>query len=359
MRVYPRVCGGTFPLIHRYHGTTGLSPRVRGNLYRVRRSRPISRSIPACAGEPPGACPGFALEAVYPRVCGGTESVTAGAIGDAGLSPRVRGNRSEEVVRDIDPGSIPACAGEPSPYDGDGEFHAVYPRVCGGTGLRSLQPRDAGGLSPRVRGNRRSRRHDSRRAGSIPACAGEPAAARGSRRSGRVYPRVCGGTVSSSIVSASASGLSPRVRGNQLERGEANANGGSIPACAGEPVSDPYNLVTREVYPRVCGGTGYGAVGCWAGEGLSPRVRGNPADAALPADAVRSIPACAGEPRTRRPRGRATWVYPRVCGGTAQGGYNLSGYAGLSPRVRGNRRHCPSCEAGQRSIPACAGEPPR
>ena len=150
------------------------------------------------------------------------------------------------------------------------------------------------------------------------------------------------------------------------------------------------------VYPRVCGGTASagGSIRYW----------------------LRSIPACAGEPRwepdrRRRPqsglsprvRGNRSYhlkhltillkVYPRVCGGTSDlkrltSFDQLNGsipacagepwilrrfkdvLPGLSPRVRGNRcsannvrsmikvypRVCGGTMNG--SIPACAGEPP-
>ena len=54
-------------------------------------------------------------------------------------------------------------------------------------------------------------------------------------------------------------------------------------------------------------------------------------------DYIRSIPACAGEPRAAYPTLDTDAVYPRVCGGT--GGYLVQPFQdeGLSPRVRGNR----------------------
>ena len=70
-----------------------------------------------------------------------------------GLSPRVRGNLHRLGRTAAGHGSIPACAGEPG--------YAAW-------------------LS-----------HPK---GSIPACAGEPLFVQGPWQSGRVYPRVCGGT---------------------------------------------------------------------------------------------------------------------------------------------------------------------
>ena len=52
---------------------------------------------------------------------------------------------------------------------------AVYPRVCGGTPTMTSRICVPGGLSPRVRGNRGTRAHIRVVSGSIPACAGEPA----------------------------------------------------------------------------------------------------------------------------------------------------------------------------------------
>ena len=130
------------------------------------------------------------------------------------------------------------------------------------------------------------------------------------------------------------------------------------------------------VYPRVCGGTSASASGD-IGQGLSPRVRGNPRQTGHLTGVVRSIPACAGEPHPggsggteqkvypacagEPPGGRAgvgsILVYPRVCGGTsvAPTGFLLS--PGLSPRVRGNLFGELHKQAGRGSIPACAGEP--
>ena len=91
----------------------------------------------------------------------------------------------------------------------------------------------------------------------------------------KVYPRVCGGTLSGVGLGIALLGLSPRVRGNLLRPWFRKVFAGSIPACAGEPARNPPAPVRLRVYPRVCGGTlgsglNYGKPG-----GLSPRVRGN------------------------------------------------------------------------------------
>ena len=90
----------------------------------------------------------------------------------------------------------------------------VYPRVCGGTTSASSAWIAEAGLSPRVRGNLDPRRGVPRRAGSIPACAGEPRVLASAEGAPRVYPRVCGGTVLGQRKRRGREGLSPRVRGN-------------------------------------------------------------------------------------------------------------------------------------------------
>ena len=113
---------------------------------------------------------------------------------------------------------------------------------------------------------------------------------------GGVYPRVCGGAGRALVSGRAQIGLSPRVRGSQLQRTSAAGLIGSIPACAGEPYGEtPYEL-RWSVYPRVCGGAHQRLVLPSVHKGLSPRVRGSHIKASDSIDKIRSIPACAGEP---------------------------------------------------------------
>ena len=151
--VYPRACGGT---------TLGLG------LWGAK------RAYPAPAGEPRWAKAWTRIQQVYPRVCGGTTYSDAALQVNAGLSPRVRGNRCHALRQ--------------PPSDG------VYPRAGGGTLQASASPISSWGLSPRVRGNPEDGTGRGTLIGSIPACAGEPSA-------NHLRPR-------------NQKGLSPRLRGN-------------------------------------------------------------------------------------------------------------------------------------------------
>ena len=192
-----------------------------------------------------------------------------------------------------------------------------------------------------------------------------------------VYPRVCGGTCSSPLRVAPPTGLSPRVRGNPFLALRPCRVVGSIPACAGEPVSSTYWTLPRRVYPRVwgeprcgkwfsrcagvyprvCGGTASTRCEPCQQKGLSPRVRGNRGPTRTRGRRPGSIPACAGEPDSSCCACSLARVYPRVCGGTYWAGLATGRTRGLSPRVRGNQGLDTRLQAESGSIPACAGEP--
>ncbi len=218
------------------------------------------------------------------------------SIGIPGLSPRVRGNPIWAFPYPPSRRSIPACAGEPCSLQVLLTVRMVYPRVCGGTYACKADRFCANGLSPRVRGNQRATRKAMQRVRSIPACAGEPTTHRECRNTKEVYPRVCGGTDASRNASNEIVGLSPRVRGNPIVLLGQAIHPGSIPACAGEPVKAAIRIAIKEVYPRVCGGTMRRCLERQSAHGLSPRVRGNRRQNIRTTASRRSIPACAGEP---------------------------------------------------------------
>ncbi len=336
IRVYPRVCGGTIVVVVSGERRPGLSPRVRGNLIPMPRLRDLFGSIPACAGEPSRRSSRGPRSRVYPRVCGGTATSRDSRRRRSGLSPRVRGNRRSPPEADLAFGSIPACAGEPPRPPTPSSRNGVYPRVCGGTISASSSATRSTGLSPRVRGNRGAVVRPGRSRGSIPACAGEPGLSQPAALGFWVYPRVCGGTVSNYRSTYPIEGLSPRVRGNQARAWPRAGPGGSIPACAGEPLGRAKHGLAPRVYPRVCGGTPAARGGPFRPPGLSPRVRGNRSPVSILEGIRGSIPACAGEPTLPARVPRCSGVYPRVCGGTDNAPYGVIQDRGLSPRVRGN-----------------------
>ena len=168
---------------------------------------------------------------------------------------------------------------------------------------------------------------------------------------------MCGGTTLTKSAGTAASGLSPRVRGNPRPVVIVALALRSIPACAGEPNRAPTKRSSVQVYPRVCGGTLRWSLMTLYDTGLSPRVRGNLNFTADARQLLGSIPACAGEPRLPEHQDGISQVYPRVCGGTQIPPTAGTPAWGLSPRVRGNPARQKAGTAAVGSIPACAGEP--
>ena len=188
-------------------------------------------------------------------MCGGSGKSYGHLLRWDGLSPRVRGKRIGPGEAPVVAGSIPACAGEAGKAGVEVCRVRVYPRVCGGSAWAAMMIRGVQGLSPRVRGKRGFRRRGHNWGRSIPACAGEARRVAFGNVPLTVYPRVCGGSQPRIVVLPTPYGLSPRVRG-KLRRVELHgAAAGSIPACAGEAAWPWYSSESGRVYPRVCGGS--------------------------------------------------------------------------------------------------------
>ena len=132
--VYPRVHGGTADGYSGRTGETGLSPRARGNQPRRYRHDAGSGSIPACTGEPAWLVVVGSIRPVYPRVHGGTQRWRLVVVRWAGLSPRARGNPIHSPGSPTVSRSIPACTGEPDGGLFVLDVGTLYPRVHGGTG---------------------------------------------------------------------------------------------------------------------------------------------------------------------------------------------------------------------------------
>ena len=334
---HPRGCGGTTPCHLEVTAEQGPSPRVRGNPREKRLQLRHGGTIPAGAGEP-------AVKYEVP-------------VNIVGPSPRVRGNPSATSLSLICKRTIPAGAGEPRRHRCPSIAAGDHPRGCGGTGGGGGTQGQGHGPSPRVRGNRCRQGQRLRGQGTIPAGAGEPSSAWPPRRAPRDHPRGCGGTCVEVTMAIEEEGPSPRVRGNPSAAMTASAPRGTIPAGAGEPVGPGCARRRVRDHPRGCGGTDAVACARAAEQGPSPRVRGNPRDAGACLHDGGTIPAGAGEPPAASDSPSGGTDHPRGCGGTVAAVFGGRADRGPSPRVRGNRAQAAGIAALTGTIPAGAGEP--
>ena len=174
----------------------------------------------------------------------------------------------------------------------------------------------------------------------------------------RVYPRPRGGARSVTGAGRGGRGLSPPTRGSLAATGAAQPAEGSIPAHAGEPDQATVRHPSFEVYPRPRGGAVRSDSGSVTGSGLSPPTRGSHRQFQGSVLVRRSIPAHAGEPRSRDIEWDRYGVYPRPRGGAESIPFHPTPCAGLSPPTRGSRVGLSVRGLRDRSIPAHAGEPP-
>ena len=132
----------------------------------------------------------------------------------------------------------------------------------------------------------------------------------------RGHPRAGGGTTTIVINGHELMGPSPRGRGNRHAMGEHFRLFGAIPARAGEPIGGATENVDIEGHPRAGGGTQRRAGDLMSASGPSPRGRGNRKGAHFRERPRGAIPARAGEPSARTFWGAPTRGHPRAGGGT-------------------------------------------
>ena len=235
MKVYPRLRGGSYPSALVAMFGQGLSPPTRGIRIRSCSNYTNVRSIPAYAGDPQTGAPYPAPTWVYPRLRGGSLGDLARQSRRQGLSPPTRGIPSRWRVATMRMRSIPAYAGDPSSSRTFLGQRRVYPRLRGGSAPGASRIPIIPGLSPPTRGIHLGTLFAVANIGSIPAYAGDPARRHPHRRILRVYPRLRGGSSTSSGRAGSAMGLSPPTRGIHRHCCKLRGNNRSIPAYAGDP----------------------------------------------------------------------------------------------------------------------------
>ena len=146
---------------------------------------------------------------------------------------------------------------------------------------------------------------------------------------------MCGEQLEAPSATSPNSGSSPRVRGT----GSAiNANNDAIrfiPACAGNSGGGSPSGAAAAVHPRVCGEQQHVVRDGFLMIGSSPRVRGTVFPNGVDGSDERFIPACAGNSIRGRRAGGLRTVHPRVCGEQGCSSSRVFLMIGSSPRVRG------------------------
>ena len=233
---HPRGCGEKTDCRLLQDGTRGSSPRVRGEASVAFTKDVLDRIIPAGAGRslqngsssrPPGD---------HPRGCGEKCVQDTGATAEKGSSPRVRGEDLDGLLGHVDVGIIPAGAGRSRSSRAKATPSRDHPRGCGEKGCQAADCDQAGGSSPRVRGEGEVWRIVGRLRGIIPAGAGRRRGSPRARRPQGDHPRGCGEKLFEVEEVLNRPGSSPRVRGEVQPFSRAIFSRRIIPAGAGRRV---------------------------------------------------------------------------------------------------------------------------
>ena len=312
---YPRWRGGNRDDCGQSHVSGGLSPLARGKPKTDDRQHPNAGPIPAGAGETPSHPPSRDAERAYPRWRGGNPRDTFIVACSSGLSPLARGKPVPPWSSVALRGPIPAGAGETLRTAASSWRGRAYPRWRGGNAHAVCRDWPWSGLSPLARGKRELARIDDANGGPIPAGAGETNHATPPTPAPRAYPRWRGGNYPAAGRWSRGAGLSPLARGKLLLAGRSPAFPGPIPAGAGETLAAFFSSSARRAYPRWRGGNGGRSGQACVASGLSPLARGKPTETEQESESVGPIPAGAGETWTRRASRGAIKAYPRWRGG--------------------------------------------
>ncbi len=170
-----------------------------------------------------------------------------------------------------------------------------------------------------------------------------------------VYPRWRGELNIGNGFAAAASGLSPLARGTHKLSADLKSGTRFIPAGAGNTSKNLKSKPLKTVYPRWRGEHLFDLVDNPTDPGLSPLARGTPHRAGIPRGFWRFIPAGAGNTYQRYQPRFPSPVYPRWRGEHCLYICRSVVVIGLSPLARGTPAHYMGEINAIRFIPAGAG----
>ena len=150
-------------------------------------------------------------------------------------------------------------------------------------------------------------------------------------------------------------GSSPHTRGTRIPRHPSSPKIRFIPACAGNAGSGVSSSSVSPVHPRMRGERSAGGRPAWACLGSSPHARGTRQGVPPLSEALRFIPACAGNAGTSPASTARHSVHPRMRGERGLVGVLKPPGGGSSPHTRGTQHGQPEHPLHPRFIPAYAG----
>ena len=313
------------------------------------------RVIPAWAGNTRHLTPRRRATPGHPRVGGEHPAVAVHGFVCSGSSPRGRGTQtagSRSIVLDR---VIPAWAGNTPASDMRPTGSVGHPRV-GGEHSHDLNAElSQHGSSPRGRGTHGSVPACGRQERVIPAWAGNTICLCPCQLFPPGHPRVGGEHARVLIATGREVGSSPRGRGTRNKLLRASEAMRVIPAWAGNTGTALPRAESPSGHPRVGGEHACGPGVFVNSGGSSPRGRGTLGSNDLIATDRRVIPAWAGNTASRSTSTLLSPGHPRVGGEHENSAEEDDANTGSSPRGRGTPELQQDLAGDRRVIPAWAG----
>ena len=178
-----------------------------------------------------------------------------------------------------------------------------------------------------------------RRAGIIPALAGNTSTEWPSDAAVWDHPRACGEHAGAILAASPWIGSSPRLRGTHHREPRRHHGSGIIPALAGNTGSRLAKKYPAWDHPRACGEHAAAAPIVAPVLGSSPRLRGTQDVGHGDVDFLGIIPALAGNTDSTRHPSKRCWDHPRACGEHERCAVTVAAGAGSSPRLQIGRAH--------------------
>ena len=231
----------------------------------------------------------------------------------------------------------------------------VHPRPRGEHPTAAARPSSPAGSSPPARGTRLWRRSIKGSSRFIPARAGNTWAETKTELDGAVHPRPRGEHPTSSGAACFLTGSSPPARGTPYRETYRSSAVRFIPARAGNTPRKSTRAAISSVHPRPRGEHLIASAEGLISTGSSPPARGTPQLRVTHYRTLRFIPARAGNTRVESAGARLDAVHPRPRGEHRYRKENARVVIGSSPPARGTPGRGDRLCAGQRFIPARAG----
>ena len=251
--VHPRTGGERGSTTSRMSPISGSSPHGRGTPLPHEGRPPLSRFIPARAGNAAPLPLRFRQQPVHPRTGGERIMEAEKTYTRTGSSPHGRGTRTSSPLSHLSRRFIPARAGNADSLPGCLPQGSVHPRTGGERRLRASSIASCCGSSPHGRGTPERLKAEAPGRRFIPARAGNAPAAGRLRCACSVHPRTGGERVLPLRYPMDNTGSSPHGRGTRPQLNEQALVDRFIPARAGNASATAVAAAICAVHPRTGG----------------------------------------------------------------------------------------------------------